>query len=154
MAITFRAQEAGDTGFLRRLLADTLDATLGLAHWPTAERELILNLQFEARERDWQDRYPPGRLEIIEVDGAPAGRIRLSRSAEDGSRYLVDLAVASPYRRRGLATAALSRCQEALTLHVSRANLPAQRLYAGLGFRMIGGDQTDLLLRRDLPSRP
>ncbi|WP_442812645.1 GNAT family N-acetyltransferase [Streptomyces sp. NBC_01210] len=81
--------------------------------WPEREREFLLCRQFDARERDWLQRYPPGRLEIIEVevDGAPAGRIRLSRGRPwTRSRRVVDLAVAREYRRRGVATEALTRC--------------------------------------------
>ncbi|MFD4139002.1 GNAT family N-acetyltransferase [Streptomyces sp. NPDC058572] len=105
-------------------------------------------LQYDARERDWMQRWPPGRPEIIEVDGAPAGRIRLSRPQADGSRRVVDLAIAPEYRRRGVATEALNRCEGALSLSVTRTNLPAQRLYARPGFTLRGSDELDLFLHR------
>ncbi|MER7807396.1 GNAT family N-acetyltransferase [Streptomyces sp900116325] len=146
--ITLRAQEEADAPFLRRLLAAGLESSLGLHVWPERERELMLCRQYDARERDWLVRYPPGRLEIIEVNGAPAGRIRLSRPEPDGSRRVVDLAIALEYRRRGVATAALTRCEGALSLQVARSNLPAQRLYARLGFVVQDGDELNLLLRR------
>nr|WTB33309.1 GNAT family N-acetyltransferase [Streptomyces sp. NBC_00830] len=146
--ITFRAQEEADAPFLRRLFAAGLESSLGLNAWPERERELMLCWQYDARERDWLERYPSGQLEIIEVDGAPAGRIRLSRPEPDGSRRVVDLAIAPEYRRHGVATEALTCCEGALTLHVARTNLPARRLYARLGFIVQDGDEMNLLLRR------
>ncbi|WHM40900.1 GNAT family N-acetyltransferase [Streptomyces sp. BPTC-684] len=146
--VTFRAQEDADTGFLRRLFAAVLEPVLGLQAWPERERELLLRMQYDARERDWRERYPPGLLEIIEAGGAPAGRIRLSRPLADGSRRVVDLAIAPEYRCRGLATAALTRCEGALSLTVARTNLSAQRLYARLGFTVQGGDDLDFFLYR------
>lgn len=151
--VTFRAQEEADTAFLGRLLAAVLEPALGLRAWPERERTSLLRMQYDARERDWQERYPPGLLEIIEVDGVPAGRIRLSRPLADGSRRVVDLAIAPEYRRRGLATAALTRHEDALSLNVARTNIPAQRLYARLGFTVRGGDELDLFLHRPGPGR-
>ncbi|MEV6026342.1 GNAT family N-acetyltransferase [Streptomyces sp. NPDC052036] len=146
--ITFRVQEDADNEFLRRLFAAVLDAALGLHAWPERERECMLRLQYDARERDWGKRHPPGRLEIIEADGVPAGRIRLSQPEADASRRVVDLAVLPGFRRRGLASAALVRHGEEFRLNVSRTNLPAQRLYDRNGFAPHGGDALDLYLHR------
>ncbi|MFF3687293.1 GNAT family N-acetyltransferase [Streptomyces sp. NPDC002187] len=79
---------------------------------------------------------------------APAGRIRLSRPQADGSRRVVDLSIAPEYRRRGVATEALNRCEGALSLSVTRTNLTAQRLYARPGFTLRGSDELDLFLHR------
>ncbi|MQY09986.1 hypothetical protein SRB5_00900 [Streptomyces sp. RB5] len=147
-AVTFREQEPGDTGFLQRLFAAGLESSLGLHAWPERERAFVVGMQYEARERDWAQRCPPGRLEIIEVDGAPAGRLRLSRPDTDGTRRVIDLAIAPEHRQRGLATRALTRCTGPLSLNVARTNLPAQRLYTRLGFRPRGGDELDLFLHR------
>ncbi|WP_055489140.1 GNAT family N-acetyltransferase [Streptomyces sp. TP-A0356] len=146
--VTFRTQKDSDTDFLRRLFATVLDATLGLGAWPERERECLLRLQYDARERDWRERHPPGQLDIIEADGVPAGRIRLSQPGDDGSCRVVDLAVAPEFRRRGLATAALMRHRGALRLSVARTNLPGQRIYTRLGFTPYGGDELDLHLHR------
>lgn len=142
-----RPQEGTDDAFLRRLFAAGLDASLGLHLWPEPQRELMLRWQYEARERDWNERYPPGSLEVIEVDGVPAGRIRLSRPDLDDCRQVVDLAVAPEYRRRGVATAALARCPGPLALRVARDNLPARRLYDRLGFTLRDADALHLSLR-------
>ncbi|MGW2554069.1 GNAT family N-acetyltransferase [Streptomyces sp. NPDC001635] len=146
--ITYRAQDESDAAFLRRLFAGVLDATLGLEAWPEREREFTLRLQYDARERGWAERHPPGQLDIIEVDGVRAGRIRLSQPEAEASRRVVDLAVLPEFRRRGLASAALTRHRAALHLNVSRTNLPAQQLYGRNGFTLYGGDELDLYLHR------
>lgn len=146
--ITLREQGEQDACFLRGLFAAGLDESLGLSAWPPRERETLLRLQYDARERDWLRHRPPERLLVIEADGDPAGRIWLCPPDTDGSRWVTDLAVAPRHRGRGVATAALTALRGPLRLSVSRGNLPALRLYHRLGFVRCGGTGTDLLLHR------
>ncbi len=148
MTFTFREQVAQDEEFLRGLFAAAVGPALGLSAWPVEQRAALLDLQYRARERDWSERCPPGRLLIVERDGEPAGRIRFSQPEADGCRRVVDLAVAPAHRRCGVATAALAHCPGPLRLRVARTNLPARQLYQRLGFLPEGGDDLDLFLHR------
>ncbi|TFV34043.1 hypothetical protein E4K10_43800 [Streptomyces sp. T1317-0309] len=113
--ITYRAQDESDAAFLRRLFAGVLDATLGLEAWPEREREFTLRLQYDARERGWAERHPPGQLDIIEVDGVRAGRIRLSQRGGRGIPPRRRPRRPPEFRRRGLASAALTRHRQRST---------------------------------------
>lgn len=93
-----------------------------------------------------------GRIELVEVDGEPAGYMILTfcPSLEFHGRFgLVDeLYVREGFRGQGLGTAALRRAEaigraeglEALRLEVARTNTRAQQLYRGAGFRDQGRD--------------
>lgn len=81
---------------------------------------------------------------VAESGGAVCGYV----SAEDicGECYMNNLAVASAYRRRGIAAAlmrsltdaAKSRGCEFLTLEVREGNVPARKLYENCGFSLAG----------------
>jgi ribosomal protein S18 acetylase RimI-like enzyme len=147
-AVRLRDQVAQDEVFLRDLFATTMEDALGLRAWPAREREALVAWQYEARRRDWREQWPDSSPLIVEADGHRAGRIWITGYAADGSRRVLDLAVAPQYRRRGVAGRALDLCEGPLHLNVARSNLLALRLYQRLGFVSCGGDQLDLFLHR------
>jgi ribosomal protein S18 acetylase RimI-like enzyme len=104
-----------------------------------------------------------GRALVCEVDGHPAGYALLISfwSNELGGEVCIidELFVLQAYRRRGLATALLTKLMDsqqsiwpgkpaALALEVSPANERARALYARLGF-----SGNNLSLRRPLPKQ-
>ncbi len=88
-----------------------------------------------------------GQVWLLEEDGRTGGYVVLTFgfSMEYGGRdaYVDDLFVLPECRRKGLARAGLGAVLEecrrrgvrAVHLEVARANRPAKRLYAGIGFR-------------------
>ena len=82
--------------------------------------------------------------------------------------YIANLAVRSPYRRRGIARQLLSACEtqaqawhgRKLYLHVLETNQPARQLYASMGYKehnvepswanQLWGQPRQLLLRKQL----
>ena len=82
---------------------------------------------------------------VWDVDGRVVGNVSFYPSASD--RWQIsNMAVAAPYRRRGIARrlmkAALTHIYEQsarwVTLQVREGNLPALRLYESLGFERVG----------------
>lgn len=77
-------------------------------------------------------------------DGQLAGYCGMWRSFEEGN--ITNVAVAEPFRRRGIAVGMLTRLMEMageegvsrFFLEVRAGNQPALRLYEGLGFSSIG----------------
>lgn len=79
---------------------------------------------------------------MIEVDGEPAGRLYVHRGPAE--IRIMDIALAPPFRGRGIGTALLRDLMEeagasgrALSIHVE-VNNPARRLYERLGFAPAG----------------
>ncbi len=122
----------------------------------------IMEQQFHAQTRGYAAAYPDARLEIIVIDGAPAGRLAAHRG--DDALHLIDIALTPEQRGQGVGGAILRALMDEaralalpMTLQVARDNLAAQRLYHRLGFAALSADETHLALRWSphlLPSAP
>ncbi|MCB9760337.1 MAG: GNAT family N-acetyltransferase [Alphaproteobacteria bacterium] len=134
-----------DAPFLTRLFASTLDPTLAALGGP------IVALQELARERHYAQAWPDAERVVLEVDGTPVGSWWTRRAP--GGWWAIDIALTPEVRGRGLGAAVLRAFQreaaavgEPVGLHVARQN-PAARLYARLGFEVVGEDGTHFELR-------
>ena len=142
--LTLRPARAEDAPFFRQLYASTRQNELSALAWSPTQRETFLSLQLEAQDRHYRAHYPHARVDVIEREGAPVGRLVVDR--REGAIHLLDIALLPAQRSAGLGSALLRELQEeaaaqgsALTLHVARSN-PAVRLYARLGFRVLHED--------------
>ena len=139
-----RPARAEDEAFLDALYATTRDRDLGALPLPDETKRDLLLFQAHAQRVDYRRRYPDAEVLVIELEGRPAGRLWVDRSA-DGIR-LVDLSLLPEHRGRGiggrlvgtLIEEARSR-QLPLWLSVELSN-PARRLYERLGFESRGDD--------------
>jgi ribosomal-protein-alanine N-acetyltransferase len=154
-------------GFLRRLLARGAPV-LSEARRPDARAFAALHAA--SFHRGWSE----DELEHLLADrnviahratrGSDLAGFVLSRLAADEAEIL-SIAVATPWRRRGLARQLLdinlrrlAGCgARAVFLEVDEGNAPARRLYSRAGFREVGRrggyygrGATALILRRDL----
>lgn len=149
--LVLRPATAADRPFLLALFA----ATSAIAHapLPPAQRDALLAMQLDAQERSHRARFPDARFDVIEEAGAPIGRLCVDRSAD--TLRLVDVALLTAWRGRGIGTALLRELQEEavrtqrrVALYVASGN-PAARLYGRLGFQVVAEDA----LGRDLEWR-
>ncbi len=150
-ALRIRPARAADEDFFAALYRSTRADLLALL----ADRRYIDGLvatQRQAQVAGYHERYPDAVYQVLELDGAAAGR--LVTANVEGALRVVDLAVMGWARRQGVAGEALRRLQEqgrregrALTLAVRRDNAGARRLYAALGFVPDGEDGAVLQLR-------
>lgn len=111
------------------------------------QREMLLKLQFTARQRHFDIAYPNADHKIILCDDHPIGRILVFHM--DHEIRLVDVALSPEHRGNGTgATLVRALCVEAqaagkpVTLHVAKSNRAA-RLYQRLGFSVAGDIGTD-----------
>jgi len=91
-----------------------------------------------AQPRHYLAHYPDARFDLIELDGAPIGRLYVQRTSDE--IRVIDIALLPECRGRGLGGALLQGILDEagatgrpVRLHVERWN-PAQRLYRRLAF--------------------
>jgi ribosomal protein S18 acetylase RimI-like enzyme len=141
-----------DRPFLVELYGTTREAELERVPWDDAAKRAFVEQQFSAQDAHYRGNYPGATLDVIEVDGASAGRLYVHRGPSD--IRIMDIALAPSHRGRGIGTALLrSLMQEAdssgrkLSIHVE-VNNPARSLYDRLGFRPAGSHGVYVLMER------
>jgi ribosomal protein S18 acetylase RimI-like enzyme len=150
--VHLRPVEAADRAFLVELYGSTREAELAQVDWPTGAREAFVEQQFTAQDAHYRANYPGATLDVIEVDGARAGRLYVHRGPSD--IRIMDIALAPEFRGRGIGSALLrSLMEEAdssgrkLSIHVE-VNNPARSLYDRLGFEPAGEHGVYVLMER------
>jgi ribosomal protein S18 acetylase RimI-like enzyme len=143
---------AADREFLVELYGSVREPELAHVSWDVSMRRAFVEHQFSAQDAHYRQNYPGATLDVIEVDGEPAGRLYVHRGPRD--IRIMDIALAPEFRGRGIGSGLLRRLiSEAdasgrtLSLHVE-ANNPAVRLYERLRFRPAGEHGVYLLLER------
>jgi ribosomal protein S18 acetylase RimI-like enzyme len=141
-----------DREFLTVLYASTRAEELELVDWDEEARRAFIEHQFRAQDEHYRSNYPGATLDVIEVDGEPAGRLYVHRGPSD--IRIMDIALAPGFRGRGIGTKLLrSLIHEAegsarkLSIHVEMNN-PARSLYDRLGFRPAGEHGIYVLMER------
>lgn len=137
--ISLRPITDADLPFLRRLYGSTRTEELTAVPWSDAEKEVFLDMQFQAQHSHYQTHYAQSRFDVIEEAGQPIGRLYVDRRPDE--IRIVDIALLPSHRNRGIGTSLLTdllaegqRTGLPVTIHVERFN-PALDLYRRLGFR-------------------
>lgn len=146
--VTVRDATAADRAFLRRLFIATHPEFAAL---PPDVAESISGHQYDIRERQYRDRFPTMRDQVVEVDGDPVGR--LSTAPRAGTIIVVDIAVVPDGQRGGVGSAVLAQLladaeRRGVTVELSvHGDNPAVRLYERLGFEASAHAETAGYLR-------
>ncbi len=137
--VRLRPVRDGDRLFLARLYASTRADELAILPWSEEEKAAFVAQQFEAQDVHYRTHYAETAFNLIEVDGAPAGRLYVHRGPRE--IRIVDIALTPAFRGRGIGTrllrALIAEADDGaltLSIHVEASN-PARRLYERLGFR-------------------
>jgi ribosomal protein S18 acetylase RimI-like enzyme len=144
-----RPEAPDDTPFLFRLFYDARAEHFTVIGEPLRER--LLRQQFAAQSAGYRARYPNAAYDIVEAEGASIGRI--VADTDDERLLLVDIALVSTWRGRGIGTALIGDlCAAAratnlpLRLSAHRANDAALRLYRRLGFAPLSVSPLEVVL--------
>ena len=147
-----RPVEDADRAFLVELYGSTRAAELAQVPWDEGSKRAFVEHQFAAQDTHYRANYPGATLDVVEVDGARAGRLYVHRGPSD--IRIMDIALAPGFRGRGIGTALLrTLIEEAdasgrkLSIHVE-VNNPAQSLYRRLGFEPAGEHGVYVLMER------
>lgn len=147
--ITLRPASPDDDLFLYRLYADRRSTELALLNWSEGETRDFLDMQFRAQQQGYGAAFPDADHRIVMQGGEPVGRILVDRRPHE--HLVVDLAVLSPFRARGvgsalmrtvLTTAAADGVPVRLT--VSRSDPHVASWYERLGFRVVEERELDV----------
>jgi ribosomal protein S18 acetylase RimI-like enzyme len=137
--ITLRPITPDDMELLLRIYRSTREEELAMVlDWTEEMKAEFIRQQFEAQHVWYRDHYEGAQLDVILVDGAPAGRLYVHR--RPGEIRLVDITFLPDFRRGGLGTSILrdllaegQAAGKPVTIHVEIYN-PAMQLYQRLGF--------------------
>lgn len=136
---SLRPEQAGDEPFVHGLFAQTRAAAFTQLPLDAARLDALLRQQFQLQTTHYRQSFPGASWAIVEVDGAPIGRLYVDRSGPD--MLIIDITILPEWRGLGIGTNLLRRLQDEATtnrqtirLHVEREN-PARHLYRRLGFR-------------------
>ncbi|MFA6958731.1 MAG: GNAT family N-acetyltransferase [Thermoanaerobaculia bacterium] len=140
-SIHIRPATEADTRILFEVYASTRTEELAPVPWTPEQKLQFLAFQFQSQDTHYRETFPGATFSVIEVDGEPAGRLYLNRTAE--KIHVIDIALLPSARGKGIGARILGDLFEgatsaglAVTISVERFN-PAKRLYERLGFRVI-----------------
>jgi ribosomal protein S18 acetylase RimI-like enzyme len=150
--LRLRPVEDADRAFLVELYRSTREEELAQVDWDAATKRAFIEHQFAAQDAAYRGNYPGATLDVIEVDGARAGRLYVHRGP--GDIRIMDIGLAPPFRGRGIGTKLLRELMaeadasgRKLSIHVE-VNNPARALYDRLGFRPAGEHGVYVLMER------
>jgi RimJ/RimL family protein N-acetyltransferase len=137
--LRLRPERDADETFRYQLFCESRPAEFAFLPLAPAAFEQLMRFQFQAQTVSYRANFPDARFDIIEQDGAPIGRIVVSRPGN--MLYIVDQAIVPGLRNRGLGTAIMTALMEEaaeaalpVRLKVASSNDPSMRLYLRLGF--------------------
>lgn len=137
--VSLRPEQADDEGLLCEIFASTRAEELALTNWDENLRRAFLSQQFKAMRQGYRSMFPTGKFLIIELAGAPAGRMVINEDEKE--IRVVDLALLPEHRNRGIGTFLMRQicggAKKPVHLSVLKHNR-AFHWYARLGFTQIG----------------
>ena len=142
MEVGLRPVVDADREFLRAVYASTRAEELAIVPWDDAAKEAFVDHQFNAQSVHYAQHYPEAAVDVILVDGEPAGRLYVDRAERE--IRIVDIALLPQFRGRGAGSVLVEELFDearasgrSVSIHVEEDN-PARRLYDRLGFEPIG----------------
>ncbi len=154
--VMLRGCTPADEPFLADVYARTRTEELAPVPWSDEQKMAFLRQQFHAQDVAYRDSYPQATFSVIELAGAPIGRLYLTPLGDDELR-IIDIALLPEHRGAGIGTHLIEevvadgkRTGRFVSLHVERWN-PALALYERLGFERAGETEVHLRMERLRP---
>ena len=141
--VKLRAAKESDREWLYQLfIASHDDLSIAVAAWDEQQKDVFLQIQFQAQQNHYRGIYPESRCDVILMHDEVIGQILVANIGDE--LRLVDVSLLPEFRNRGIGSALLRDLLEEaagenkrVTLHVLQGN-PAVCLYQRLGFSHVG----------------
>jgi len=141
-AVTLRPVGLQDEEFLFQVYASTRVDELAQVPWSDEQKRAFCRMQFAAQHQHYQEHYAGAAFDVIELEGAPIGRLYVARWADE--IRIIDIALLPEFRGRGVGSTLIKQvlaegeaAGKPVTIHVEQFN-PAVHLYERLGFEKVG----------------
>ena len=139
--LSFRPVETEDRAFLLSLFASARERELETLNWDSVQRDVFLEMQFNAQQDHYQSHFPQREHQIIMLDNQPIGMMDISRGSDE--IRVLDIILRPENRNSGIGTSLMSnllkesdRSAQPVRLYVEKFN-PVLALYNRLGFQTI-----------------
>lgn len=145
-SLTCRPCHEADATFLAQLYAAVHAPEFARLGLPAEMLAKLLQQQSFAQEAGYRQQFPNANRQIVELDGAPIGRMIVDEGPD--RLHLVDIALYPDHHRRGIGGELLRRLIEVaagrpIGLRVL-PHSPARRLYDRVGFRSVSETVTSI----------
>src|SRR5688500_9371581 len=80
---TLTPVSSSDKPFLVELYAATRAEERVLVPWSSEQKQLFLQMQFEAQNQYYRERYPNASFDLIKLNDSPVGRLYLAELADE-----------------------------------------------------------------------
>ena len=140
--ITFKNIQNSDEDFIERLYRSTREKELSITNWPEDQKQRFVRMQLMAQMAEYSAKYRNGSFRIILYKKKPAGRLFLFESADENR--IIDISLLPEFQGKGIAKKIMLDLVESagknnkkISLYVAKDNVPAKKLYEGLGFKKL-----------------
>ena len=80
---TLTPVSSSDEPFLVELYASTRAEEMVLVPWSSEQKQSFLQMQFEAQNQYYRERYPNASFDLIKLNDSPVGRLYLAELADE-----------------------------------------------------------------------
>ena len=151
--VTLRPATEQDDGFLYDLFKAVRMPDFAHVTLPPEQLEGLMKMQYAGQKFSYSTQYPGPGHDIVMLDGAPVGRIWMSRS--ESEHLLVDIALLPAVQNRGIGGAllhdVLAAAKQAgvpVKCSVAVTNPGSLRFHQRLGFQIVARDELYYELER------
>lgn len=144
--MTKRPATEDDDSFLFELFKAVRSPDFAYVPLTPDQLEGLMRMQYAGQRQSYAAQFPDSDHEIVLIDGEPAGRIWIYRTATE--HRLVDIALLPQYQNRGAGSALVKEALAASTqagmplcCSVSVRNHGSLRFHHRLGFRIVSQDE-------------
>jgi ribosomal protein S18 acetylase RimI-like enzyme len=150
---TLRPVSSSDEPFLVELYASTRAEEMALVPWNGEQKRLFLQMQFEAQDRYYRERYPNASFDLIKLNDSPVGRLYVAEISDE--IRIIDLTFLPAHFDAQLFEALIEeilqkaeRIGKPVRIYLENHN-PQTEIFVRLGFRKIGEHGIYFLWQRD-----